>query len=111
MASFSVDKRSNGEFQFNLIANNGEIIFTSEFYGTRSSCLNGIESVKINSKNPDRFEQRTSKDGRPFFVLKAANGQIIGTSQMYKTADSCKAGIEAVMKGGPKAEMEEEEED
>ena len=111
MAQFRVDKRSNGEFQFNLLGNNGEIILTSESYGTKANCLNGIESVRINSKNPERFEQRSSKDGRPYFVLKAANGQIIGVSQMYGTVDNCKNGIESVMKSAPKAEFEKEDEE
>ena len=38
-----------GEFRFRLKARNGEIIATSEGYKAKSSCLNGIESVKKNS--------------------------------------------------------------
>lgn len=42
-----VDKA--GEYRFRLKARNGEIIATSEGYKAKSSCFNGIESVKKNA--------------------------------------------------------------
>lgn len=111
MAKFKISKRSNGEFQFNLVAGNGEVILTSEGYGRKDGCLNGVESVKINSKNADMFEKKTSKDGRFYFVLKAKNGQVIGQSQMYASESSCDNGIASVAKNGPVAEVEKEDED
>ena len=38
-----------GEHRFRLKAKNGQIIATSEGYKAKKSCLNGIESVRINS--------------------------------------------------------------
>jgi uncharacterized protein YegP (UPF0339 family) len=38
-----------GKFRFRLKAANGEIIATSEAYGTKEGCVNGIESVKKNA--------------------------------------------------------------
>ena len=38
-----------GKFRFRLKAANGEIIATSEAYGSKESCANGIESVKKNA--------------------------------------------------------------
>ena len=38
-----------GEFRFRLKARNGEIIATSEGYKAKTSCMNGIESVKKNA--------------------------------------------------------------
>ena len=38
-----------GEYRFHLKARNGEIIATSEGYKAKSSCLNGIESVRKNA--------------------------------------------------------------
>lgn len=43
------------------------------------------------------------------FVLKASNGEIIATSQVYTTKDSCKKGIESVKKNAADAEVVEEE--
>ena len=38
-----------GEFRFRLKARNGEIIAVSEGYKSKSSCLNGIDSVRRNA--------------------------------------------------------------
>lgn len=43
------------------------------------------------------------------FVLKASNGEVIATSQVYKTKDSCLKGIQSVKKNAPDAEIVEEE--
>ena len=45
-----VDKA--GEFRFRLKARNGEIIATGEGYKAKSSCLNGIESIRKNADSP-----------------------------------------------------------
>ena len=41
-----------GEFRFRLKAKNGEIIATGEGYKAKSSCLNGIESIRKNADSP-----------------------------------------------------------
>ena len=46
---FELKKTSNGQYRFNLKAGNGEIIATSESYKSKSSAMNGIESVKKNA--------------------------------------------------------------
>ncbi len=38
-----------GEFRFRLKARNGEIIAVSEGYKAKTSCMNGIESVRKNA--------------------------------------------------------------
>ena len=43
------------------------------------------------------------------FVLKAHNGDVIATSQVYTTKDCCKKGIESVKKNAPEAEVVEED--
>ena len=48
-----------------------------------------------------KFEITKAKDGDYHFHLKAANGQIILTSQMYKEKSSARGGIEAVKKNAP----------
>lgn len=53
MGKFVIKKRTNGDFMFNLKANNGEIIATSEGYTTKQGCKNGIQSVKDNAPNAE----------------------------------------------------------
>ena len=96
MGTFALTTRSNGEFQFNLIADNGKVVLTSEGYSTKAACENGIESVKKNAEDDARYEMLNASDGRPYFNLKAANGQVIGTSQMYADDNSRSEGIASV---------------
>ena len=46
-----------GEFRFRLKARNGQIIATSEGYVTKSSCENGIESVRKNAPEAEVVEE------------------------------------------------------
>lgn len=99
--------KKNGEFQFNLKAGNGETILSSEGYTAKASCLNGIESVRKNAPDDNRYERKEAKNGKFFFNLKAANGQIIGTSEMYETAAGRDKGIESVKRNAPDATVED----
>ncbi len=119
MGKFVVKETKNGGLKFDLKAGNGETIATSEVYASKKSCLNGIKSVKANSvgavedqtvegfakvKHP-KFEVYTDKGGEFRFRLKAKNGEIIATSEGYKTKASCLNGVESVRKNAPDAEV------
>jgi uncharacterized protein YegP (UPF0339 family) len=97
---FVLDKSSNGQFWFVLKAGNGETILTSEFYSTKAAAENGIASVQVNSPLDERYERKVAANGKLFFNLKAANHQIIGTSQMYATTQSREVGIASVKSNG-----------
>lgn len=105
MAKFEIISRKSDEFQFNLKASNGEIILTSEGYTTKENCKKGIESVKKNSLNDGRFERKMSSSGKYFFNLKAVNGQVIGTSEMYESDANREKGIASVKKNAPTADV------
>lgn len=96
MGTFEITNRTNGEFQFNLKAGNGQTILASEGYSSKSGCENGIESVRTNSQIDSRFDSKTSSNGKYYFNLKASNGQIIGTSEMYESVSSRDNGIASV---------------
>lgn len=108
MGKFVITKRTNGEFQFNLKANNGQIILTSQGYASKSSCENGIESVRTNSQDDSRFERKTSSNDKPYFNLKASNGQIIGSSEMYESTASMENGVASVKSNAPEATVEDQ---
>ncbi|MBK8506155.1 MAG: YegP family protein [Saprospiraceae bacterium] len=103
MGKFEINPTKSGQFRFNLKASNGQIILTSESYTTKPSCLNGIESVRTNSQIGSRYERLTARDGSPYFNLKASNGQIIGTSEMYSSTASRETGIVSVKTNAPTA--------
>ena len=64
MGKFVVKTRKDGEFQFNLKAGNGQVILSSEGYKTKANCLNGVESVKRNAQDNDKFDRKTSTNGK-----------------------------------------------
>ncbi len=103
MAKFELKKSKDNQFYFSLLANNGQSILKSEMYKTKAACLNGIESVKKNANEPKRFEKKVAKNGKFHFSIKARNGQIIGTSELYDAQAGCDNGVESVMKNAPEA--------
>ncbi len=109
MASkFHLKKASDGQFHFNLLAGNGEIILTSELYKAKDSALNGIESVRKNVSREGAFEVKAASSGKQHFVLKASNGQVIGQSQMYSTPASCTQGMQSVTNNAPTATLQDD---
>lgn len=107
MGKFVISKRKNGEFQFNLVAGNGEIILTSEGYASKPSCMNGVKSVMKNASEVKRFESKVAKNGKFHFNLKATNGQVIGSSEMYDSQSNCENGVASVKKNAIDAKIED----
>ena len=97
---YEVSQASDGQYSFVLKAGNGEVILTSELYKSKASAQNGIESVQKNSPEDSRYERLEAKNGKPYFNLKAANYQIIGTSQLYASEQAREKGIESVKNNG-----------
>ncbi len=108
MGKFIISARTNGEFQFNLKAANGQVILTSQGYSTKAACTNGIESVKTNAVDLTNFESKTSTNEKYYFNLKAGNGQVIGSSQMYTSEAAKDNGIQSVQTNAPIAIVEDE---
>ncbi|QSZ66937.1 DUF1508 domain-containing protein [Methanofollis aquaemaris] len=52
-----------------------------------------------------KFEVYRDKGDEYRFRLKASNGQVIATSQGYKSRESCMKGIESVRNNAPNAEI------
>ncbi len=55
------------------------------------------------------FEWFKDKSGKFRFRLKAANGEIIATSEAYSSKEGCVNGIESVKKNAPIAKTKEVE--
>lgn len=96
-----------GEYRFRLLAGNGQNILASEGYKTKAACENGIESVKTNAPLDERYERKESAADKFMFNLKAANHQVIGTSQSYTSVSGRDNGIESVKTNAPSAEIDD----
>ncbi len=104
---FELKRSKNDKFFFNLLAGNGQIILVSEMYEAKASALNGIESVKKNSSDDARYERLTGAKGDPYFVLKAGNHQVIGSSQMYSSESARDNGIASCKTNGVGAAVDD----
>jgi uncharacterized protein YegP (UPF0339 family) len=97
---YELSNSSDGQFRFVLKAGNSETILTSELYKTKASAQNGIASVQKNCTQDDLYEKKEAANGKFHFNLKAANHQVIGSSQMYASTQSRDNGIESVKTNG-----------
>ena len=97
---YEVSKSSNGQFRFVLKAANAETILTSELSTTHAAADKGIASVQANSPLDERYEKKTTKDGHPYFNLKAGNHEVIGSSEVYSSPAAMEKGIASVKANG-----------
>jgi uncharacterized protein len=95
--------RSGSQYHGDLKGGNGEPILSSERYTTKGGAETGIQSCKTNSSQDARYTRLTSSSGQPYFTLKAANGEIIGTSEMYSSTAGRDNGIASCKTNGPTA--------
>ena len=96
-ARFSTFKGLDGRYYFHLKAINGEIVLQSQSYASKAGATGGIQSVQVNGIEAARYEVREAADGKFYFVLKAANGQIIGRGEMYESRSNAQRGVDAVV--------------
>lgn len=94
---YEIKKGDGGNFHFTLHASNHEVILASQVYSSKAATRSGIESARENGPNSHRYERKLSSVGEPYFVLKAGNGEIIGSSEMYGSEASRDDGVQAVI--------------
>ncbi len=94
---FNLKRAENGKFFFDLEAENGEIIGTSDTYQAKANAQKGIASVKKNAPSRMRFKDPwRGQDGAWYFALKARNGEVILDSRGYVSKDDAEIGISAM---------------
>lgn len=102
-ARYELRRAAGSEYYFNLRAANEEIVLTSERYSTKSGAQSGIDSVRVNSPIDARYDRRSSTNGQHYFVLRGANHEVIGQSEMYTSTAARETGIQSVKTNGPTA--------
>jgi hypothetical protein len=102
-------RRSSSQFVFNLrAAGNHEVILTSERYTAKASAFKGIEAIRANALLDERYDRRISTSGQAYFVLRAGNNEVLGTSELYSSPSARDAGIAAVKANAPGAVIDDE---
>lgn len=109
--------------KFDLLADNGQSILSSEVYLSEAACRKGVESVRRNvplagienqtetgwKKLPHpKFQVYVDRQGFYRFRLKARNGETIAVSERYSAKAGCLGGIESIRANAPAAPIEAE---
>ena len=118
MARFLIRQVPTG-VKFDLLADNGQAVASSEVYRTESACRKGVQSIRKNAPlasvedqtvedgrgvtNP-KFEVYIDKAGQYRFRLKSANGRVIAVSEGYQSKAACLHGTESVRRCAATAE-------
>ena len=95
-AYFETFQGLDGKHYFNLMAHNGENVLRSQGYVASGSAEGGIDSVLANGFDKRNFEVNVANNGEYYFNLKARNGEVIGTSELYATQESAERGARTV---------------
>jgi uncharacterized protein len=95
-ARVEVTGDARGLYHYNVFAQNGEIVLTSQRYRTLAAAYNGAFASQDAVVTEDAFAIHDALDGSYYFTLEAANHEVIGVSEMYTTRASAEAGVAAV---------------
>ncbi len=90
---------SEGEsiFFFELFANNGEKLLSSEEYTTYTGAINGIQTHKRNIQQ-NNFRISLTKRGDYIYKLLNGNGQLLCLGEHYKTKRLCQNAVDSVQR-------------
>lgn len=95
---YQIFRGADNQFYFHLRARNGEIVLASEGYVAKSSARAGIRSVRNHvTETAEYFEREVAANGQYYFNLKAENGEIIGTSELFTSETGRDASIMSVI--------------
>ena len=95
-AYFETFQGLDGHYYFSMTAGNGQNVLRSQGYTTLASAQNGIASVVANGNDKRQFDVAQATNGDWFFNLRAANNEIIGTSELYASKSNAERGARTV---------------
>ncbi len=84
-------------FFFELFANNGEKLLSSEEYTTYTGAVNGIQTHKKNIEQ-NNFRISLTKRGDYIYKLLNGNGQLLCLGEHYKTKRLCQSAVDSVQR-------------
>ena len=107
MGKFEICKESD-QYAFYLLANNGQILYSSRLYATEAACRKGVESFKRAAYVGNFFVDR-DKFGNFRYVLKNIGSAPAFIGESYDNKPQCEKIIESVKKFIVTASIELEE--
>jgi uncharacterized protein len=102
---YTISLVGTSEYHWSLTARNAQTMLSSRIYAAKAGVETGIESCRVNSLDEARYERMAANDSRCYFVLKTAEGEVIGTSETYHSARAREQAIALCKESGPLAEV------
>ena len=104
-SKYTLHSSGTTQFHWDLKARDAQTMLSSQVYEAKAGAETGIASCRLNSADDARYERLTTRDSKSYFVLKAANGETIGTSQMYPSEATRDKAIASCKVSGPLAKL------
>ncbi|HBF14846.1 MAG TPA: hypothetical protein DDW30_04030 [Clostridiales bacterium] len=95
MGKFEIAKEEDGEYSFYLLANNGQILYSSRYYASEVACRKGVESFKRAAYVGNFFVDR-DKFGNYRYVLKNIGSAPSFIGESYDNKPQCEKVIDSV---------------
>jgi uncharacterized protein len=96
----------DGNWFVRLKASNGETLFISQGYASKSSAMNGLDTIK-NAIDDKYFTIAKDKQNRYQFKLYSSRKQLILFGETYPVKRSCTSAIDSVIRFSSKAKINE----
>lgn len=91
----NVTQNKIGYFEFLLKNNRNQTLLSSENYTSKTGCINGANSLKINAQNKSNYVS-IKNVSKYFFFIKAGNGQILAKSNKFDDKNLLKIEMEKI---------------
>ncbi len=89
------DSDGDKVFYFELFANNGEKLLSSEEYTTYAGAVNGLQTHKTNIAKGN-FRITLTKKGDYIYKILNGNGQLLCLGEHYKSKSRCQSAVDSV---------------
>ncbi|GAB5474433.1 MAG: hypothetical protein Mars2KO_25320 [Maribacter sp.] len=93
-----IKEKDDDSFRFSLKAESGSVLLTSALFQNEGEVSRIVQSLGILQGKRNAFERKTNHDGQFLFHLKNVNGEVIGTSQSYRSEAGMENGIKNLKK-------------
>ena len=107
--TFEIYQDNAKDYRWRLKSANGAILATSgQGYKAKADCKNGVDRIKQDAAEKLKFEEYQDNKMEFRWRVKAANGQVIGSSsEGYKSKADCAKAIDVVKTGAAKADVQD----
>lgn len=88
-----IEKTKDNEYYFRLTSESGQVLLKSVRFNDRKEVEEIFRDLNNIQNKQYAFERKTNHNGKFLFNLKAENGQLIGSSQLYSSEAGMENGI------------------